>query len=106
MIKIKLFSSHIQGRVLVALADGTVAIFRRSLDGEWNLTQYHIIMLGSPQHSIRCMSVVLGKTVWCGYRNKIHVIDPILMKLEVKKKKNKMFFLLFKKKNNNNKCDE
>ncbi|XP_014205948.1 C-Jun-amino-terminal kinase-interacting protein 4 [Copidosoma floridanum] len=73
---------HIQGRVLVALADGTVAIFRRGMDGEWDLSQYHIITLGSPQHSIRCMSVVLGKTVWCGYRNKIHVIDPISMKLE------------------------
>ncbi|KAL7299548.1 hypothetical protein TKK_0007626 [Trichogramma kaykai] len=73
---------HIQGRVLVALADGTVAIFRRGVDGQWDLSQYHIITLGSPQHSIRCMTVVLGKTVWCGYRNKIHVIDPIKMKLE------------------------
>ncbi|XP_016843465.1 JNK-interacting protein 3 isoform X2 [Nasonia vitripennis] len=73
---------HIQGRVLVALADGTVAIFKRGVDGQWDLSQYHVITLGSPQHSIRCMSVVLGKTVWCGYRNKIHVIDPISLSLE------------------------
>ncbi|XP_011496240.1 PREDICTED: JNK-interacting protein 3 isoform X1 [Ceratosolen solmsi marchali] len=74
---------HIQGRVLVALADGTVAVFRRGVDGQWDLSQYHVITLGSPQHSIRCMAVVLGKTVWCGYRNKIHVIDPISLSLEV-----------------------
>lgn len=77
------FCRHIQGRVLVALADGTVAVFRRGVDGQWDLSQYHVITLGSPQHSIRCMTVVLGKTVWCGYRNKIHVIDPISLKLEV-----------------------
>ncbi|XP_043278658.1 JNK-interacting protein 3 isoform X3 [Venturia canescens] len=73
---------HVQGRVLVALADGTVAIFRRGSDGQWDLSQHHIITLGSPQHSIRCMAAVTGKTVWCGYRNKIHVIDPILLTVE------------------------
>lgn len=69
--------------MLVALADGTVAIFRRGSDGQWDLSQHHIITLGNPQHAIRCMTAVSGKTVWCGYRNKIHVIDPILMTLEV-----------------------
>ncbi|XP_011174111.1 JNK-interacting protein 3 isoform X4 [Solenopsis invicta] len=73
---------HVQGRVLVALADGTVTIFRRGADGQWDLSQYHVITLGSPQHSIRCMTAVSGKTVWCGYRNKIHVIDPLSMTLE------------------------
>ncbi|KAG5312773.1 JIP3 protein, partial [Acromyrmex insinuator] len=73
---------HVQGRVLVALADGTVTIFRRGIDGQWDLSQYHVITLGSPQHSIRCMTAVSGKTVWCGYRNKIHVIDPVSMTLE------------------------
>lgn len=73
-----------QGRVLVALADGTVTIFRRGADGQWDLSHYHVITLGSPQHSIRCMTAVSGKTVWCGYRNKIHVVDPISMTLEVR----------------------
>nr|XP_034196082.1 JNK-interacting protein 3 isoform X1 [Osmia lignaria] len=73
---------HVQGRVLVALADGTVALFRRGADGQWDLSQYHVITLGSPQHSIRCMAAVSGRTVWCGYRNKIHVIDPVLMTVE------------------------
>ncbi|XP_011338590.1 JNK-interacting protein 3 isoform X2 [Ooceraea biroi] len=73
---------HVQGRVLIALADGTVTIFRRGADGQWDLSQYHVITLGSPQHSIRCMTAVSGKTVWCGYRNKIHVIDPVSMTLE------------------------
>ncbi|XP_076749148.1 JNK-interacting protein syd isoform X7 [Xylocopa sonorina] len=73
---------HVQGRVLVALADGTVALFRRGVDGQWDLSQYHVITLGSPQHSIRCMAAVSGRTVWCGYRNKIHVIDPVSMTVE------------------------
>ncbi|XP_076287890.1 JNK-interacting protein 3-like isoform X8 [Lasioglossum baleicum] len=73
---------HVQGRVLVALADGSVALFRRGADGQWDLSQYHVITLGSPQHSIRCMTAVSGKTVWCGYRNKIHVIDPVSMTVE------------------------
>ncbi|XP_076178872.1 JNK-interacting protein syd isoform X2 [Ptiloglossa arizonensis] len=73
---------HVQGRVLVALADGTVALFKRGADGQWDLSQYHVITLGSPQHSIRCMTAVSGKTVWCGYRNKIHVIDPVSMTVE------------------------
>ncbi|KAG7203528.1 hypothetical protein KM043_013579 [Ampulex compressa] len=73
---------HVQGRVLVALADGTVTLFRRGADGQWDLSQYHVITLGTPQYSIRCMAAVSGKTVWCGYRNKIHVIDPVTMTLE------------------------
>ncbi|XP_053399038.1 C-Jun-amino-terminal kinase-interacting protein 4-like isoform X18 [Mercenaria mercenaria] len=67
---------HVKGRVLVALADGTVAIFHRDTDGQWDLQNYHLLDLGKPHHSIRCMSVIANKHVWCGYRNKIHVVDP------------------------------
>uniref|UniRef100_A0A6Q2YM78 C-Jun-amino-terminal kinase-interacting protein 4 n=1 Tax=Esox lucius TaxID=8010 RepID=A0A6Q2YM78_ESOLU len=72
---------HVKGRVLVALADGTLAIFHRGLDGQWDLTNYHLLDLGRPHHSIRCMTVVHDK-VWCGYRNKIYVIQPKAMKIE------------------------
>ncbi|CAJ1076727.1 sperm associated antigen 9a isoform X1 [Xyrichtys novacula] len=73
---------HVKGRVLVALADGTLAIFHRDLaDGQWDLTNYHLLDLGRPHHSIRCMSVVHDK-VWCGYRNKIYVIQPRAMRIE------------------------
>ncbi|CAL4065508.1 unnamed protein product, partial [Meganyctiphanes norvegica] len=72
---------HIRGRVLAALADGTVAIFHRQGDGQWDLTNYHLLDLGKPHHSIRCMHVVHSK-VWCGYRNKIHVVDPKTMSVE------------------------
>ncbi|KAL3879347.1 hypothetical protein ACJMK2_031645 [Sinanodonta woodiana] len=67
---------HVKGRVLVALADGTVAIFHRAPDGQWDLQNYHLLDLGKPHHSIRCMAVVANQHVWCGYRNKIHVVDP------------------------------
>ncbi|XP_066519376.1 C-Jun-amino-terminal kinase-interacting protein 4 isoform X2 [Hoplias malabaricus] len=72
---------HVKGRVLVALADGTLAIFHRGIDGQWDLTNYHLLDLGRPHHSIRCMTVVHDK-VWCGYRNKIYVIQPNAMKIE------------------------
>ncbi|KAM9745071.1 sperm associated antigen 9a isoform 3-T3 [Menidia menidia] len=72
---------HVKGRVLVALADGTLAIFRRGVDGQWDLTNYHLLDLGRPHHSIRCMTVVHDK-VWCGYRNKIYVIQPKAMRIE------------------------
>ncbi|XP_041812590.1 sperm associated antigen 9a isoform X3 [Chelmon rostratus] len=73
---------HVKGRVLVALADGTLAIFHRGVaDGQWDLTNYHLLDLGRPHHSIRCMTVVHDK-VWCGYRNKIYVIQPKAMRIE------------------------
>ncbi|KAM8796941.1 C-Jun-amino-terminal kinase-interacting protein 4 isoform 2-T2 [Eudromia elegans] len=72
---------HVKGIVLVALADGTLAIFHRGVDGQWDLTNYHLLDLGRPHHSIRCMTVVHDK-VWCGYRNKIYVVHPKAMKIE------------------------
>lgn len=118
---------HVKGRVFVALADGTVAVFHRGpgrsghlevvnwpikveftsctlpteecplylelcvdlsnslflADGQWDLTNYHMIDLGKPHHSVRCMCVVANKHVWCGYRNKVHVLDPKTLQVEV-----------------------
>ncbi|KAK7918957.1 hypothetical protein WMY93_010241 [Mugilogobius chulae] len=71
---------HVKGRVLVGLSDGTIAIFHRGSDGQWDLTNYHLINLGRP-HSIRCMSVVHDR-VWCGSKNKIYVVQPKAMKIE------------------------
>ncbi|XP_072337864.1 LOW QUALITY PROTEIN: C-Jun-amino-terminal kinase-interacting protein 3 [Scyliorhinus torazame] len=72
---------HVKGRVLVALNDGTLAIFHRAEDGQWDLSNYHLMDLQRPNHSIRCMAVVHDK-VWCGYKNKIHVIQPKTMQIE------------------------
>uniref|UniRef100_T1IY26 C-Jun-amino-terminal kinase-interacting protein 4 n=1 Tax=Strigamia maritima TaxID=126957 RepID=T1IY26_STRMM len=73
--------AHVKGRVLVAMADGTLAVFRRGKDGQWDLNNYHLLDLGRPHHSIRCVAVV-HNVIWCGYRNKIHVVDPKTLKLE------------------------
>ncbi|XP_014442509.1 LOW QUALITY PROTEIN: C-Jun-amino-terminal kinase-interacting protein 3 [Tupaia chinensis] len=72
---------HVKGRVLVALADGTLAIFHRGEDGQWDLSNYHLMDLGHPHHSIRCMAVVCDR-VWCGYKNKVHVIQPKTKQVE------------------------
>jgi len=72
---------HVKGRVLAALADGTVAIFHRAADGQWDLKNYYLLDLGKPHHSIRCMVQVHSK-VWLGYRNRIHIVDPKMMCVE------------------------
>ncbi|XP_063816990.1 C-Jun-amino-terminal kinase-interacting protein 4 isoform X2 [Pseudophryne corroboree] len=86
LLQIKLKDSilsivHVKGIVLVALADGTLAIFHRGVDGQWDLSNYHLLDFGRPHHSIRCMTVVHEK-VWCGYRNKIYIVQPKTMKIE------------------------
>ena len=46
---------------MAALADGTIAIFHRCpIDGQWDLKNYHLLDLGKPHHSIRCMTQVGG----------------------------------------------
>lgn len=52
-----------------------------NIDGQWDLSNYHLMDLGRPHHSIRCMAVVHDK-VWCGNKNKIHVIQPKSMQIE------------------------
>lgn len=63
------------------MANGTVAVFRRDpVTGQWNLKNYHLVRLGVPTTSVRCLTAVYSK-VWCGYRNLIHVLDPKTLKL-------------------------
>jgi len=67
----------------VSMANGTVAIFRRGADGQWDLSCYHLLDLGKqPHHSIRCLSAV-RQDIWCGFRNKIHVLDLYTFKVKV-----------------------
>ncbi|XP_062544717.1 JNK-interacting protein 3 isoform X3 [Armigeres subalbatus] len=69
---------HVESRVVVALANGSLVVFRRQICGEWDANNYHILTLGSPKHSIRCLTIV-GDKVWAAHRNRIHVIDPITL---------------------------
>lgn len=74
------FRSHVDGRVVVALANAQIAVFKRNQDGEWDLSRYHIVQIGLPHQSVRQLEVV-GDKVWCGYRNKIHVLQPRELKI-------------------------
>lgn len=67
---------HVEARIVVALANGSLAVFRRQLCGEWDTSNYHVLTLGTPKHSIRCLTIV-GDKVWAAHRNIIHVVDPI-----------------------------
>lgn len=80
---VAIFNRHIRGRVLAALANGQVAIFcRRESDGEWDLSSYWLLELAPPTVAIRCLTRV-HSTVWAAFRNKIAVIDPNTLKVEV-----------------------
>ena len=52
-------------------------------DGQWDPNNYHVLDLGRPQQSIRCMVLVYDR-IWCGLRNKVHVIHPQTLKVEVR----------------------
>lgn len=67
---------YVDGRVLCALANGTVVVFRRDSNGRWDLSKYHSVTLGPPQNAARCLVSVNSKRVWCGYKNKVHIIHP------------------------------
>lgn len=71
---------YIESRVVCALANGCLAVFGRQTSGEWDLSAYHILTLGSPKRSIRCLTVV-GDKVWAAHQNKIHVVDPISLNI-------------------------
>nr|XP_018903223.1 PREDICTED: C-Jun-amino-terminal kinase-interacting protein 4 isoform X6 [Bemisia tabaci] len=72
---------HLNGRVFCALADGTVAVFKRGRDGQWDLSRYHSVVLGPSQHSVRCLVAVHNK-IWCGCKNVIHVLDSISLSVQ------------------------
>ncbi|XP_018409892.1 PREDICTED: C-Jun-amino-terminal kinase-interacting protein 4-like [Nanorana parkeri] len=68
-------------RVVATLGDGTLAIFSRNAARNWDLDNPKVVDLGRPQLSIRCSVSVRGE-VWCGYRNRIYVVDPRTAKIK------------------------
>lgn len=69
-----------KGRVIVGLADGSIAIFNRNAEGLWDLKNFHLINVDKPSHSIRCL-INVNDNVWAGCRNKIYVVNPDECKL-------------------------
>jgi len=73
---------HTRGRVLVALANGQVAIFcRRPAEGEWDFSCYFLLELAPPTVAVRCLTRV-HSNVWAAFRNKIAVIDPETLRVQ------------------------
>ncbi|EDW30467.1 GL17820 [Drosophila persimilis] len=71
---------HVEARVVVALANAQLAVFRRQTDGQWDLNSYHLVTLGDRNHSIRCLCVA-GERIWAAHRNKIFIVDPISLNI-------------------------
>ncbi|XP_029440256.1 C-Jun-amino-terminal kinase-interacting protein 4-like isoform X2 [Rhinatrema bivittatum] len=72
---------HTTDRVIAALGDGTLAVFHCNASRQWDLDTPRVVELGRPPQSIRCVVAVRDK-VWCGYRNRIYVVDPRMAKIE------------------------
>ncbi|KAG8434036.1 hypothetical protein GDO86_012411 [Hymenochirus boettgeri] len=73
--------TYTNNRVIASLGDGTLAIFSRNAEKLWDLENPKVLDLGRPQQSIRC-SVAVQNEVWCGYRNRIYVVDPRAAKIK------------------------
>ncbi|XP_053956370.1 JNK-interacting protein 3 isoform X11 [Anastrepha ludens] len=71
---------QVESRVVVALANAQLAVFRRQTDGQWDLNSYHLVTLGDRNHSIRCLCVA-GERIWAAHRNKIYIVDPISLSI-------------------------
>ncbi|XP_017016650.1 JNK-interacting protein 3 isoform X7 [Drosophila kikkawai] len=71
---------HVESRVVVALANAQLAVFRRQTDGQWDLNSYHLVTLGDRNHSIRCLCVA-GERIWAAHRNKIFIVDPVSLNI-------------------------
>ncbi|KAJ6643862.1 JNK-interacting protein 3 [Pseudolycoriella hygida] len=71
---------HVESHVVAALANGKLAVFRRQTDGQWDLNSYHLVTLGQPKQSVRCLCVVADK-IWAAHRNKIYIVDPITLNI-------------------------
>jgi len=53
------------------------------VDGQWDFDNYHIVTLGEGDISVRCLTVVANQRIWCAHRNRVHVVDPETLKIEV-----------------------
>lgn len=71
---------HVESRVVAALANGKLAVFHRQTNGEWDLHNYHLVTLGQPKQSVRCLCIVADK-IWAAHRNKIYIVDPISLNI-------------------------
>lgn len=72
---------YVKGCVLVVLVDGILVIFYCGEDGQWDLSNYYLMDLGYLYYFICCM-VVVYDCVWCGYKNKVYVIQFKIMQIE------------------------
>ncbi|OCT72955.1 hypothetical protein XELAEV_18035936mg [Xenopus laevis] len=73
--------TYASDRVIASLGDGTLAIFNRNAERKWDLENPKVTEFGRPQQSIRCC-VAVQNEVWCGYRNRIYVVDPRTAKIK------------------------
>ncbi len=92
--------SHVRGRVFVSLANEKIIIFHRnqgkkffirlsikissmdSLDGTWNLNNFHLILTGKSRESVRC-AIHVSESIWFGIANRVYVLDIQTLEIRV-----------------------
>jgi len=53
------------------------------VDGQWDFENYHVVTLGEGDVSVRYLTVVANQRMWCAHRNRVHIVDPETLKIEV-----------------------
>ena len=72
------------GRVFVALADGSIAMFHRDMSGQWSDLGYHLMRLGPSDASVcHLCSITSTAKIWAAYKNAVIIIDPVTARIEV-----------------------
>ncbi len=53
-----------------------------SLDGTWNLNNFHLILTGKSRESVRC-AIHVSESIWFGIANRVYVLDIQTLEIRV-----------------------
>eukprot|EP00117_Sycon_ciliatum_P050691 scpid10862/ scgid1805/ C-Jun-amino-terminal kinase-interacting protein 4; JNK-associated leucine-zipper protein; JNK/SAPK-associated protein 2; Mitogen-activated protein kinase 8-interacting protein 4; Sperm-associated antigen 9 len=72
---------YAEGKVFVAMANSSLAIFSRT-DNEWDWEGYKVTYLGKDRDVPISVMVPVKHRVWCGVANKVYVVDARTSQVE------------------------
>eukprot|EP00111_Clytia_hemisphaerica_P007124 TCONS_00020705-protein len=70
-----------ENKVFVALSGGELCIYKRDLNGVWDLTAPETVQVSMTGSNITCMTAVAGR-IWCGSQNTILLVNVTSFSLE------------------------
>ena len=74
---------YAQQKVFVAMANSSLAIFKRDRD-EWDWEGYKVTYLGRNRDVPISVMVAVKHRIWCGVGNRVYVVDANTNQIEVR----------------------